>query len=262
MNNELQELFQIQKILESKHYYDISRIAREILEFSKKSSTSTLDILKRISNDEPWEYIKGEGEFRGNVFKVTTNTLIPRVESEQIVDIVKEECESSSTPFTNIIDVGTGSGCLIVSLRKELGEKYDYYATDISQKALNVAKQNEQNILGTEDIEFICTNLITNLQLNKDSYNFVVANLPYIPTNQYSELERCVKDFEPQIALDGGELGTKYIFELIQQCKEKRLRGKLLLEIEPSTIDQFEEFSPTIFKDIYGRERFLLIRLY
>jgi len=258
----LQELFQIQKILESKHYYDTSRIAKEVLEFSQKSSTPIIDILNRISNDEPWEYIKGECEFRDNIFKVTTNTLIPRIESEQIVDIVKEEISNSSTPFTNIIDVGTGSGCLIVSLRKELDEKYDYYATDISQKALHVAKKNEQDILGNEDIEFICTNLITDLQLNKDSYNFVVANLPYIPTNQYSELDRCVKDFEPQIALDGGELGTKYIFELIQQCKKKMLLGKLLIEIEPSTLDQFEGFSPTIFKDIYGRDRFLLISLY
>ncbi len=258
MNNELKDIFHIQEVLKANGYHDISRISNEIYRYSTDNSSSLEDILKRISNSEPWEYIKGECEFRDRSFKVNQYTLIPRIESEQIVDIVKNAIQNSPIPFTTIVDVGTGSGCLIISIAEELGSKYSYYATDISEDALSVAKQNAESSL---HIQFMNTNLIQDLELNPDGYHFIIANLPYIPTSQYLELGRSVKDFEPRDALDGGKNGTKYCFELIQQIKAKNIKGLLLLEIEPSTKNQFEKFSPVIIKDIYGRERFLLISL-
>lgn len=258
MDSELKDIFRIQEVLKACGYHDIFRIAKEVYEFSTESSTQLETVLKRISNNEPWEYIKGECEFRNKNFKVNQHTLIPRIESEQIVDIVKNKIQSSPIPFTTIVDAGTGSGCLIISIAKELGNKYKYYATDISKDALAVAKENTDSSL---NIQFVNTNLIQDLDLNPDGHYFIVANLPYIPTTQYLGLDRSVKDFEPRNALDGGKNGTKYCFELIQQIKAKNLKGLLLLEIEPSTMDQFKDFSPIIIKDIYERERFLLISL-
>ena len=258
MNNNLKDIFHIQEVLKTNGYYDISRISNEIYEYSLKSSTTLESILKRISNNEPWEYIKGECEFRGEIFKVNTSTLIPRIESEQIIDILKDELKNSSTPFNGIVDVGTGSGCLIVSAAKELGDKYGYYATDISQKALSIAKKNAQRILPSNKIDFVNTNLLEDLQLDTKKTYFIITNLPYIPTEQYLGLDRCVKDYEPQIALDGGNLGTKYYFELFEQIKGKGLCATLLCEIEPSTVDQFKSLQPEIIKDIYSRQRFLL----
>jgi len=260
VNNELKDIFHIQEVLKAHGYYDISRISKEIYDYSIESSTPLESILKRISENEPWEYIKGECEFRGNIFKVNTSTLIPRIESEQIIDILKEEVENSSTPYDGIIDVGTGSGCLIISAVKELGKHYGYYATDISQEALNIAKENSQVILQESNIAFVKTNLLENLPLDLSRHYFIMANLPYIPTHQYLELDNSVKDYEPRDALDGGALGTQYCLELINQIKSKDLHATLLLEIEPSTISQFEEFNPTIIDDIYGRKRFLLLR--
>lgn len=260
MNNELKDIFHIQEVLKAHGYYDTSRISKDIYDSSIKSSTPLESILQRISKNEPWEYIKGECEFRDNIFKVNTSTLIPRIESEQIIDILKNEFRNTSTPFDGIIDVGTGSGCLIVSTAKELGKEYEYYATDISQEALNIAKENTQRILQEDRISFVKTNLLENLPLDPSKHYFIMANLPYIPTPQYLDLDNSVKDYEPRNALDGGELGTKYCLELIDQIKDKELHSTLLLEIEPSTISQFEKLNPTVINDLYDRKRFLLFR--
>ena len=91
MNNNLKDIFHIQEVLKASGYYDISRIAQEIYDYSVESSTPLKSILKRISDNEPWEYIKGECELRGEIFKVNTSTLIPRIESEQIIDILKDK---------------------------------------------------------------------------------------------------------------------------------------------------------------------------
>lgn len=260
MNNELKDIFHIQEILKANDYYDISRIANEIYQFSIKSSTPLESILTKISNSEPWEYIKGECEFRGEIFRVNQNTLIPRIESEQMIDILKDELKNTSTPYHGIIDVGAGSGCLIISAAKELNKMYEYYATDISQDALNIAKENAQRILQGDKISFVKTNLLENLPLDPSKHYFIMANLPYIPTSQYLDLDNSVKDYEPRNALDGGELGTKYCLELIGQIQEKGLHSTLLLEIEPSTISQFEELNPAVINDIYDKRRFLLLR--
>lgn len=260
MNNELKDIFNIQEVLKVHGYYDNSRISKEIYDYSVKSSTPLESILQRISKNEPWEYIKGECEFRGNIFKVNASTLIPRIESEQIIDILKDELRDTSTPFDGIIDVGTGSGCLVVSAAKELGRRYEYYATDISQEALNIAKENAEKILQEDYISFVKTNLLENLSLDPSKRYFIMANLPYIPTDQYLNLDSSVMDYEPRNALDGGELGTQYCLELIDQIQKKGLNATLLLEIEPSTISQFEKLNPTIINDLYDRKRFLLFR--
>jgi release factor glutamine methyltransferase len=264
VNNELQILFQIQEALKTSGYFDTSRVAKDILEYIQEKDLPLEPILERITLNEPWEYIKEKGEFRNINFKLNNHTLIPRIETELMVDIAKQELIKSPTPYTDIIDVGTGSGCIIISLTRELIEKSDdnkrYHATDISDEALNIAKENEKNILNQSVIKFTKTDLIGDISLTKDSFCMILANLPYIPTQQYLELDTSVKDFEPRTALDGGENGIQYYEKLLAQIQEKKIKGCAIFEIEPSTLELFKPLYPKVIKDQYGKDRFILIR--
>lgn len=265
MNNELQTLFQIQEALKDSGYYDISRVAKDILEYTQSNLLPLDTILKRIKLNEPWEYIKEEGEFRGQNFKLDNNTLIPRVETEIMVDIAKQELLKSPTPYTHIVDVGTGSGCIIISLEKEISEKasakrYEYLATDIVKDALDIAKENKEKIINQSAIKFVQTNLLEDISFPKESFCMILANLPYIPTQQYLDLDKSVIDFEPRAALDGGEDGIKYYEELLIQIAQKKLKGCAIFEIEPSTLDSFKPLYPKVIKDQYDKDRFVLIR--
>ncbi|MGI6484561.1 MAG: HemK/PrmC family methyltransferase [Candidatus Dojkabacteria bacterium] len=273
----LKKLFQIQKTLEKTGYFDISRVANEIYSYSEEKDVEIEDILKRIENDEPWEYIRGYAEFRGINFLVTEDTLIPRIETEQIVDIALDLIKKKNTPYSRIIDIGTGTGCIIISLYKELkknkeeikekekrnqDEEYIFLATDSSKKTLDIAKENAKRN-SIKNISFVKKNLISIEDLENNS--LVLANLPYIPTNMYVKLDRSVKDFEPKKALDGGKDGLKYYKELlsiIQDSKKKNI--DLVVEIEPSTLKDFKKLVPEntnlkTIKDFRNQDRFLLL---
>ena len=109
---DLKEIFRIERCLEASGYFDVSRIAREIYNFSLEKNISIESILERISTQEPWEYIQGFVEFRNRRFVVTKDTLIPRVESEQMVDIAVDLIGRKE--IEKVIDIGTGSGCIII----------------------------------------------------------------------------------------------------------------------------------------------------
>ena len=274
----LKKLFQIQKTLEKVGYFDISRVANEIYSYSEENDIEIENILKRIENDEPWEYIRGYAEFRGVNFLVTKDTLIPRIETEQIVNIALDLIETKDIPYSKIIDIGTGTGCIIISLYQELkenkeeieekeknrekDEEYTFLATDCSSKTLDIAKENAKRN-SIKNISFVKRNLIDNKDLENNS--LILANLPYIPTNMYMKLDRSVKDFEPKKALDGGKDGLKYYKELlsiIQKTQKKNI--DLIVEIEPSTLKDFKKLVPQntslkIIKDFREKNRFLLL---
>ncbi|HQA99236.1 MAG TPA: HemK/PrmC family methyltransferase [Candidatus Dojkabacteria bacterium] len=274
----LKKLFQIQKTLEKAGYFDISRVANEIYSYPEENDIEIEDILKRIEKDEPWEYIRGYAEFRGINFLVTKDTLIPRIETEQIVDIALDLIEKKNIPYSKIIDIGTGTGCIIISLYKELkknkeeieekeknrgkDKEYTFLATDSSSKALDIAKENAKRN-SIKNISFVKKNLISIEDLENNS--LILANLPYIPTNQYMELDKSVKDFEPKKALDGGQDGLKYYKELltiIQKTQKKNI--DLIVEIEPSTLTDLKKLVPEntslkIIKDFREKNRFLLL---
>lgn len=253
MKDNLKVIFQIQEVLRKAGYHDISRIAREVYEYDPKA-------VERLSTGEPWEYIKGECEFRGNTFFVNPSTLIPRIETEKMVEIALDLLSKDS--YSTVVDVGTGSGCILVSLAKELKKKdsINLIGTDISAEALKVAKVNEKRMLKERRIRWVNTNLISDINVTTGNV-LVLANLPYIPTQEYLELDSSVKDFEPRGALDGGKDGIKYYRELLKQLKEKSIKGCALFEIEPSTLPLFEEITTVeIIKDLYDRDRFILLR--
>jgi len=252
----LKEIFRIQNVLKKNGYFDISRIANEIYEYSTLNNIPIDSILKRISNQEPWEYIRGFTEFRGRTFLVTKNTLIPRVESEQLVDIAMELIEKEN--IKKVVDVGTGSGCLIISIAEEVEkEDIEYIGVDISKEALKVAEKNDRK----NKVVFKQQDLVNEDDLEDNT--LIVANLPYIPTGMYEKLDRSVKDFEPKLALDGGEDGLKYYKKLIELITNSGKKILLLIEIEPSTLEDLERYledTPIkIFRDYRSQKRFVLL---
>ena len=252
----LKEIFRIQNVLKESGYFDISRIAKEIYEYSTLNNIPLDSILERISNQEPWEYIRGFTEFRGKNFLVTKDTLIPRIESEQLVDIAMDLIEKKD--IKKVIDVGTGSGCLIISIAEEVNkDDIEYIGVDISKEALKVAEKNDRK----NKVIFKQQDLINENDLEDST--LIVANLPYIPTGMYEKLERSVKDFEPKLALDGGEDGLLYYKKLVELITNSEKKILLLIEIEPSTLEDLKRYledTPIkIFRDYRSKERFVLL---
>lgn len=259
---DLKTLFYIQEVLKESGYYDISRISKEIFDFSKTKSTELELILDRIRQQEPWEYIRGYAYFRGERYIVNRNTLIPRIETEQLVDIAISLIKENS--YSKVFDIGTGTGCIIISLAKEIDNRENrisFVATDISTPALDIAKQNASN-LKVKNINFKSKNLINKSWLLNGS--LIIANLPYIPSKMYQELEPSVKDYEPKIALEGGRDGLSYYKKLFSIIEKSEKEVDLLIEIEPTTLSAFKKILENkqikkIYKDYRGKKRFLLI---
>ena len=252
MNKDLSLLYKIQSVLKDSGYHDISRISQEILTYIETNKIPQEELFERLLSKEPWEYISGEAEFRGHRFHVNSNVLIPRIETEQIVDIAKENLEG----IKNIVDIGTGSGCIAISLAKELDNDTPIYALDISKSALDVAKENAKSNNVEEKIVFKQNNLLEGLKF--ESPTLYIANLPYIPTDMYNKLDSSVHDFEPKLALEAGDDGLKYYKELFVQIPKGN--NILIVEIEPSTVEDIRKIKEPakVIKDFRGLDRFLL----
>jgi len=206
-------------------------------------------LVSRRANHEPVAYILGRKEFYGRDFKVTPDVLIPRPETELIVDLVKRSTkhEVRSTPF--ILDLGTGSGALAVTLAKEI-DGVTVLATDISPKALAVARRNAKNY-NAKNISFLVADLLdvkvlTRLrQASKKSPMLIIAaNLPYLPESDKKNLDADVVEFEPSGALFAGQDGLTLIKRFLTQLA--RHQGSLGFE----TIRAYFEFDPPQAADL------------
>lgn len=171
---------------------------------------------KRIQGT-PIHYIIGYREFMGLKFYVNENVLIPRPDTEVLVEHVINYCRNSGMHFLKILDIGTGSGAIAVSLAKYI-ENCQVTAIDIDDKALQVAKKNGI-VHGVDDrIEFIQGDLFCPLMESKDKFHIMVSNPPYIPTADIEKLEIQVKDYEPIKALDGGREGLDFYMRLAKDA--------------------------------------------
>jgi len=270
VKNNLKELYNIQQVLVESDYHDISRISKEIQEYCIQNAISPTKILNRIQKNEPWEYIKGSSNFLGEEFLVNRNTLIPRIETEELVSIALKFLQKNND-YKQVIDVGTGSGCIIIFLAKNLCKKNNikFLSTDTNSKALQIAKENSVLHKVNKKVAFLKTNLIKDISLEEPT--FIVANLPYIPTDMYKKLDKSVINFEPKEALEAGKDGLKYYKELLEQIKENGEEKKitLLIEIEPSTLESLkkvlEDYDKNlrlkVFEDFRKKKRFVLIHL-
>ncbi len=216
--------------------------------------------------DSPVEYVTGHAEFRDLDFLVNPSTLIPRLESEKIVDLALQFISQENISHPAIADVGTGSGCLGISLAVSLSKKqipYTIYLSDISEEALKIAGQNADNLLSSRvNLFFQTSSLMTNYP--KIRFDVILANLPYIPSANISTLDSSVKDFEPVSALDGGPDGTHFINLLLQEIPDYlNSRGLAIFEINDThAIEDFHipnKFKAEIKNDTNDVPRFLLV---
>jgi release factor glutamine methyltransferase len=270
MNNNLTQLFEIQKALRKAGYPDYKRVSKEIAEFVKEEK-DLKDVLDNIKKDKPWEYICGYTEFYTIPLKVNQNVMIPRIETEKLVGMAIQEFKDKD--FDVVVDVGTGSGCIIIALVKSLMlpsihkgdiENTKFIATDKSIKALKVARKNIKKHELNDLIKTRKTDTIDKLNL-KDKSVLILANLPYIPEDQYEELDKSIKEYEPKGALDGGRSGNKYYKRLVDEIEKRDMKNfTLILETEESIIedtkDVFEKYNPKVIKDVNDKKRFLLMR--
>ena len=266
----LQQLYEIQKVLKQAKYPDYKRVSKEISDYVKDEK-ELQKVLREIKRYKPWEYIKGSIEFYALEFKINKNVLIPRIETEKLVSLGIQEFKDNK--FDTVIDVGTGSGCIIISFVKSLmlptiykGDIKDikFIATDTDNKALSVAKRNIKEHNLKEQIEVHKADLISKLKIESKNA-LILANLPYIPTAQYENLEAGVKMYEPKIALDGGKNGNKYYKKLAEQITKSKLKSfTLILETEESIIKEtekiFKKYKTQVVKDIQEKDRFLIIK--
>ena len=187
------------------------------------------DGIKRLGAGEPLQYVLGDTEFMGHRFKTDKRALIPRPDTESLVNAVLA-CENLwSLEKPVVVDVGTGSGCIVVSLAlaKPKGE---FIAVDQSGSALSLARENADFHGVAQRIHFQTGNLLEGIA--PDSLNAVVANLPYITTEDYRRLPRHILEHEPMSALDGGPDGLDLIRRLaVEAHRVLRPGGGIFLEI-------------------------------
>jgi release factor glutamine methyltransferase len=179
-------------------------------------------VLQKRMEHVPLQYITGEQEFMGMAFKVNSNVLIPRQDTETLV----EEALRVTTPGMELLDLCTGSGCVLLSILKNV-PSVQGTGSDISKQALLVAKENAKN--HELDAEWVRSNLFDNIT---GSFDVIVSNPPYIPSGVIGTLMPEVADFEPLQALDGGEDGLDFYRQIIAKAPEYlKQNGYLFLEI-------------------------------
>lgn len=220
-------------------------------------------MLDSSADQTPEAYKRGWIDFYGMPFNVTKDVLIPRPETEMIVDEVKNFLNQDNSKTYSIVDVGTGSGAIAIALGK-LFPHLQITAIDISEKALAVAKGNA-NKHHVENIKFQNNDLLKDLQTDSD---IIVANLPYIPYSRLAELDSSVIDFEPVLALDGGSDGFDLYRKMFSQITAWDKLPKLLVcEIDDThgslALTEAKNYFPnakvSIKKDFSNLDRLLVV---
>lgn len=229
------------------------------------------DFLKRRVNREPLQYILGKANFFGYSFLINKNVLIPRPETEFLVEKVILFAKQNDQDLYNILEIGTGSGCISISLSKELeklNKNHKIFAIDSSDKAIELASRNSEiNNVNKEKLTIKKLDIFNN-EINLEPFNIVISNPPYIPYEEYLKLPEEIKLFEPASALTDFEDGLKFykrVFQLLSQSRNKctcfleiGYNQKLKLE-ELLTLHNLENY---IFeKDLNNQYRYLIINI-
>lgn len=194
-------------------------------ELSQDQKNQFEGYVERRLMHEPVAHILGKTEFWSLPFTVTKDTLIPRADSETLVAHVVEELSAQDAPY--ILDLGTGSGCLILSVLHEL-KGASGIAVDQSWGALSVARDNAVALELAARVDFIESDWFTGLAPEKHQFDCIVSNPPYIPTHDCQQLMPDVKDYEPMTALDGGADGLQDYRYIIRHAKDYLKPGGLL----------------------------------
>ena len=227
------------------------------------------NIVSELKKQRPIQYILGETTFYGLSFLVNENTLIPRPETEELVELI---IESTNYELRNtklkVLDIGTGSGCIAISLAKYLPTS-EVFAIDVSVEALATAKKNAE--LNKVAIDFISTNILDVVTLSAvagldKQFDIIVSNPPYVRNLEKYEIKPNVLEYEPHLALFVDDIDPLLFYRKIAELANKNLNpnGKLYFEINQylgnETVELVESFGfkdVKLIKDIYGNDRMI-----
>lgn len=235
-------------------------IAHPDEELDSQVSRQFFDLINQRAAGKPLAYVLNSQSFMGFEFKIDRRALIPRPETEQLVEETIRRIRRANLRDGRFLDLGTGSGVIAICLKKYFPQAR-VVAVDRSPEALELAEEN--GALLKVEIEVVESNLFERLRTEK--FELIIANLPYVPTEHLAELSSSIRRFEPMKAIDGGERGMDYIRPLLTQAhKHLRPRGLIALEIWPSQVekivrlvrDHLPGYSVTIEKDLAGQDRF------
>jgi release factor glutamine methyltransferase len=251
------------------HYLKVSKeylIINHDLKLSSEQLKEYSKYIIRRGQGEPTSKITKTKEFYGREFNVNDFVLDPRPDSELIIDVVKENF--SKDEDIKILDLGTGSGCLIITLLLELRNSIGI-GLDISEKAIKVASLNAGKYSLDNRLSFVVSDWLK--PINISSFNVIISNPPYIPNNQISELSPEVKDFDPILALDGGDDGLSCYENILRQLNdnELNLESMIIMEIFSENKNKviesfikygFEKEKIEIRKDYNSKDRLIFIK--
>ncbi len=219
--------------------------------------------IDRINNNEPIQQVIGFTFFRGRKFNVNPSVLIPRIETEELIEHIKSLKISSPS----VLDIGTGSGCIAISLDLEIPEA-EVWALDISEAALAIAKENQKSL--NSKVSFIQADFLKDFSFAHD-LDVVVSNPPYIRNFEKEEMEPNVLDHEPHLALFVPDENPLVFYEALASFGKKNLKnnGYVLAEINSylgkETLALFEQYDykeVEIIKDIFDKDRFVKAKKY
>lgn len=214
-------------------YYNVSRIQLAINpNLLVKETSKMFEALELLKNEQPIQYILGETEFYGLPFKVNTNTLIPRPETEELVDWIISKFQNKTSEI-RILDIGTGSGCIAIALAKNLPNA-KVYALDVSKEALNMAKENTKlNQVHVTFIEADILNIETlNIMFNNLEFDVIVSNPPYVREQEKQLMKLNVLNNEPHLALFVKDENPLQFYKAITEFAFNKLANYGLLFFE------------------------------
>jgi release factor glutamine methyltransferase len=233
------------------------------LVFSEEEIVVWNSILEQLQQEIPIQYLLGKTSFYGLEFEVNENVLIPRQETEELVDwIVKDGAVPHNDKGLKILDIGTGSGCIAISLAKNIPNA-QVFAIDVSEKALATAQKNAK--INTVNVTFINQNILETEDLQQQ-FDIIVSNPPYVRNLEKEEIKKNVLDNEPHLALFVEDNDALIFYKKIAELAQKNLvpNGQLYFEINQylgkemvELLEKMNFAAIELRKDIYGNDRMM-----
>ena len=251
-----------------KHFFGLSRVDQAVQTDFRLSESEILKLhfaVKDLKNEKPVQYITGETEFQGLKLKVTPDVLIPRPETEELIDLIVKE--NTSRKINSILDIGTGSGCIALSLKKYFPES-EVTGIDISENSLKIANENSE--LNGLQVNFVKADILDSNVKNKfEKFDLIVSNPPYVTEDDKILMKKNVLEFEPHLALFVENNEPLVFYEKIADFSVEKLNpdGQLWFEVnekygyEVSGLLKHKGFkNVTVIKDFMGKERFVFCK--
>ena len=252
--------FLLMYMLDEMHEFN-ENLALELTEEDEQKYFQLIN--KHIKDDTPLSHLVGFEYFYDRKFKVTSDVLSPRMETEELVYKVIDYIRKNNLTNIKILDLCTGSGIIGITLKKEL-EEFDVkiLASDISSRALTVAKENASSL--EADISFVESDLFSNIQ---DKFDIIVSNPPYIANDDKKTIKENVLNYDPHLALFADEEGMYFYRNIIEKSRSYlNEKGIMFFEIgydqkeKIITLGENNKFETVVYKDINGRDRIAVLK--